>query len=102
MYNVAVVIKLSKDNLMENVDTTPQLEEIYASDGSDLEKLKSAFDAITKTILEQSDHELEVLRALSDKEALVKEQIKKSTVKHVRYVFNHCYTRVTGKQAWNE
>ncbi|MCP4139503.1 MAG: hypothetical protein GY755_04285 [Chloroflexi bacterium] len=87
---------------MENVNTTPQLEDIYASEGSDLEKLKSAFDAITKTILEQSAHELEVLRAMSEKDALVKEQIKKSTVKHVRYVFNHCYTKVTGKKAWDE
>jgi hypothetical protein len=87
---------------MENVDTTPQLEDIYASDASELEKLSLAFDVITNTILKQSDHELEVLKALSDKDRLVKEQIKKSTVKHLRYVFNHCYTRITGRQAWNE
>ena len=87
---------------MEINDTTPRLEEIYSSERDDLEKIKSAFELITDTIIEQSDHELEVLKALNDREALVKEQIKKSTVKHVRYVFNHCYTRVTGKQAWNE
>ena len=87
---------------MEDVGTIPQLEEVFASDESDLEKLKAAFDIITNTIIKHSDHEIEVLRALSDKDGLVKEQVKKSTVKHMRYVFDHCYTRATGKKAWNE
>ena len=84
---------------MENKDIIPQLEEIYASAQPDIEKLTQAFDLITKTILNHSEMEIELLRAMNDKENLVKEQIKNGMIKHIRGIYHHCYRRVIGKRA---
>ena len=40
--------------------------------------------------------------ALGDRDRLVKEQIKASTLRHTREIFNDCYFRATGKKAWDD
>ena len=37
---------------------------------------------------------------MNDRETLVKEQIKLSTIKHARDIFDMAYTRATGKRSW--
>jgi hypothetical protein len=79
-----------------------QVKEIVKSDRPEVAKLALSFDAITSQIVAHSEHEIEVLRALHDQEAVVKEQIKMETLKHARAILEECYQMVTGKRGWNE
>jgi hypothetical protein len=87
---------------MENTNLTTQLEAIYASELDDLEKMTRAFGLITGMYLEQSGYEIELREVLSDRENLIKEQIKSSLLVHIRDIYNHCHQRVTGRKAWDE
>lgn len=79
-----------------------QIQQITASDQSDLERVRDSFAQITETIIAQAAQEVERLRAMNDREKMVKEQIKMNTVQTVRGVFNHCYLQITGRRAWDE
>jgi hypothetical protein len=79
-----------------------ELDKIFASDAPDIEKLTQAFAWITRQDAEHTRQEIELLKAINDDEELVKEQIKLSTLKYVRNMYQFCYLRVTGKKAWDE
>lgn len=79
-----------------------EFNEIIESDLPEIERLAQAFDWVTGRYIEHSQQEIELLRALQDKESLVKEQIKLEMMKHVRSMFHTCYKRVTGRRAWDE
>ena len=76
--------------------------EIFEMDLSEAEKVSRSFDHITSFYIQHSEQEIELLRAISDKEYLIKEQIKMETMKHIRSIFNDCFKRSTGKKAWND
>jgi hypothetical protein len=75
--------------------------EILASDLSDIDKLARAFAWLIDQSIRLGEAEIELYKALSDQESLVKEQIKVSTLKHSQALFAHCYQRVTGRSKWN-
>ena len=50
---------------------------------------------IADQIVADAEREVELLRAMGDREALVKEQIKLSTVRHLRGIFEQCYHGAT-------
>lgn len=75
---------------------------IFEMDLSEAEKIGRSFDHITSFYIQHSEQEIELLRAMSDKEKLIKEQIKMETIKHIRSIFNDCFKRSTGKKAWND
>ncbi len=79
-----------------------KLDEIFNSDQAEIEKLAQALEWITGQHIEHGELEIELFRAMQDKQALVKEQIKLSTIKYMRGVFNECYQRATGRRAWDE
>lgn len=79
-----------------------EIDQIFESDQPDMEKLAQAFDWVTTFFLKDYDRQEEVLRAIDDREALVKEQIKASTLRFARSIFNDCYRRTTGRKAWDE
>ena len=79
-----------------------EVECILASDLSDLDKLTQAFDCITAFVLDQARAELDLARALQDRDQLLKIQIKKDTIAHARSIFEHCYLRTTGRRPWHE
>jgi hypothetical protein len=89
---------------MQELDTScaSEVERILASDQPDLEKVAQAFDCITRFVVEHALAEIELARALQDREQLVKIQIKKDTMAHARSVFQTCYRRVTGRRPWHE
>ena len=78
-----------------------EIEEILAMNIPDSEKLARTFEWITNRVVEDSQREVELLRALGDPQLLVKEQVKLSTIQHARSIFNQCYCMVTGKAAWD-
>jgi len=75
---------------------------IFETDLSEAEKIARSFDHVTSFYIQHSEQEIELLRALGDKDQLIKEQIKMETMKHVRSIFNDCFRRSTGKKAWND
>lgn len=79
-----------------------EVERILASDQPDLEKVTQAFDCITRFVVRHALAEIELARALHDREEVVKIQIKKETMAHARAIFETCYRRVTGRRPWHE
>ena len=69
---------------------------------SDLDRVMAAYDHITTIIINQADKDIELNRALGDQQAVIREQIKQSTIKHTRSILNQCCMRVTGKEVFND
>ncbi len=75
---------------------------IFEQDLPDLEKVRQGFEWVMAKYLEESQREQEVLLALGDRDTLVKEQVKASTLQYVRQIFGDCYQRATGRKAWDD
>ncbi len=69
---------------------------------NDLEKIIGAYDYISRLIISQSEKDIELNRALGDGQAVIREQIKMSTIIHTRSILNLCHFRVTGKEVYDE
>jgi hypothetical protein len=87
---------------MKEIETIRKLDAIVASGSPDLTKLAHAFDLVTQQLVDQTHPEIELARAMNDRETVVKQQVKMETMKHAREIFVDCYLRVTGKRPWNE
>lgn len=85
---------------LHSMSCQEEYEKIIASDLPDLRKLARAFDCITGFIVSSAGGDIEVARALHDRDTLVKTQIKMETIKHARSIFEDCYQRVTGEWPW--
>ena len=79
-----------------------EYEEIFDSDLSEAEKIAKAFHQIIGTIETHTNNEIEPLKAMNDRETLIKEQIKLSTIQHAKGIFNMVYLRATGKRSLDE
>ena len=79
-----------------------EVERILAADLPDLEKITQAFECITGFVVGHAQAEIELARALQDREEVLKTQIKRETMTHARSIFEHCYRRVTGRRPWHE
>ena len=78
------------------------MDELKTSDRTDAEKIAVAFGHITGNIIDYGQHEIDLARAISDQDAVVKQQIKVETVKHARSVFEMCYKMMIGREPWDE
>jgi len=89
---------------MAEIDTScsNEVERILASDLPELEKITQAFECITGFVVGHAEAEIELARALQDREQMLKTQIKKETMVHARSIFESCYRRVTGRRPWHE
>lgn len=76
-----------------------ELNQIFYADLTEIEKLGQSFIWVTNRMIEQGEAEMELLKALNDRDTLVKEQIKISTIRHVRAVFDECYRRAMQKES---
>ena len=74
------------------------VRETQTADLPEAEKMARIFYHITNSILTHEQQELELLRAMGDRENLIKEQIKLSTMEHARSVFSQCFKWATGRQ----
>ena len=72
---------------------------IMASDIPEVDKVRDAFKLVTDMIIAQGELEIEALRAMNDRENLIKEQIKVSTVRSVTGIFAEAYRLATGRRA---
>lgn len=79
-----------------------EYEEIFESDLSEADKIAKAFHMVTDTIVTHTSNEIELLKAMNDRETLIKEQIKLSTIQHAKGIFDMVYRRATSKRIWDE
>lgn len=79
-----------------------ELDAIFASDLPEMAKLAAAFEGLTGFVIQCTDREIELAKALGDREETIKQQIKRDTLKHARGIFQTCYRGVTGRKAWDE
>jgi len=83
-------------------DWTTMVDELKALDLPESAKLAQAFDWATRRTIEYADQEIELAKAMGDQETVVKRQIKMSTMKHARSIFEDCYRVLIGRSAWDE
>ncbi len=79
-------------------DTMQAYQAIMQSDLADVEKVKEAFTLVINFYIEHGEREIELLRAMSDQENMVKEQIKVSTMRSVQSIFDEAYRQATGSR----
>jgi hypothetical protein len=79
-----------------------EIDDILASDLSDLEKLAKVFRWITDFYIRNAEMEIELQKALGDQDALVKEQIKQSVFQHAQSIFQQSHLLVTKRKAWDD
>ena len=72
--------------------------EIIASDLPAVDRLAEAFTLVTNFYLREAKKDIEIARAMSDQENLVKEQIKHNVFLSAQGILNDAYWRVTGKK----
>ena len=90
---------------MDISNETEWLEMVRAvkeSDLADLDKVAQAFGWVTGSIIKHGEQQVELARALQDRDAVVKEQIKLGVMRHARAVFNDCGRAVLGRKFWDE
>ena len=73
-----------------------ELEEIFSSKHPPIDRLANAFHAVIQWHLDEDAHEIELLRAMADREGLVRAQIKHSTLEYAVSVLDDCYYRAVG------
>jgi len=90
---------------MEERDTGEYHDKVRAIVGADMpeiDKLKAGFGMVTSDIISYARQEVDLARAMQDREAVIKVQIKMETLKSARQIFDRWYTMITGRRAWDE
>jgi hypothetical protein len=78
------------------------IRDIGQSDQPEIDKLKEYFGQITGKIIEYARQEIDLARAMQDRDELVKQQIKMETIKTARGIFDRGYQIATGRKAWDD
>lgn len=78
------------------------VETLKASDLPDLDRVAQVFDFVINQHVGQSQRDIELARAMRDKETMVKEQIKQETLKYAHRVFNDTYMVFKGRRVFDE
>ena len=79
-----------------------ELDAIIGADLPEMDKLAAAFGGLTSFVVEVTEKEIELARALGDRQEVIKQQIKMETIKSARYMFRTIFWQVTGRWAWDE
>jgi len=85
----------------QNIDYADLVREVQGADIPESDKIARLFIHILSTQLEYGQRDIELLRAMGDRDGLVKTQIKLSTLEHARDVFQGCFKLATGR-SWRD
>ncbi|MBN1878207.1 MAG: hypothetical protein JXA33_28570 [Anaerolineae bacterium] len=87
-----------------NKKTLETLRQIMSTELPEMEKLVQGFDWVTTRVIESTQNEIDLARAMHDSETAVKQQIKMETLKSARNIFENCYIQATGSRTklWKE
>ena len=88
--------------MMNDQDIFDWIREIQRSERPEIEKLAEFFGQITTQIIGFADKEIELAKAMQDRESLIKHQIKMETIKTARKIFARGYQIATGRKAWGD
>lgn len=77
-------------NAKSETNTTPNPET-----STELEHVILAFGQLTRRVLEGMKHDVELARASNNHDALIRAQVKKSTLETARAMFTGAYKHVT-------
>ena len=72
-------------------DTMQAYTAVMASELPVIEKVREAFKLVTDFYIEDGEREIELLRAMSDREGVVKVQVKVSTLRSAQAIFAEAY-----------
>ncbi len=86
----------------QNQDFHDWVREIQRSDRSEVDKMREYFERVTAQIIDFTGKEIELAKAMQDREALVKVQIKLETMKTARSIFAQGYQIATGRKISDE
>jgi hypothetical protein len=78
------------------------IREIQRSDRPEIDKLREFFGQTTDKIIGFAEREVDLAKAMHDRESLIKVQIKMETLKSARAIFAQGYYLFTGRKAWDE
>ena len=87
---------------MAGIDLSPQIEAIMGAEIPEIDRLSRAYVLIISEHIEICRREIEVCKALGDRERLVKEQIKANTMAYTLEMFSDLHLRATGKKIIDE
>ena len=79
-----------------------ELDTILDSDLPEMDKLAAAFGGLTGFVVEVAEKEIELAKAMGDRQETIKQQIKMETMKSAREMFRTVFWQVTGKWVWDE
>ncbi len=79
-------------------DTMQAYQAIMQSDLPAVEKVKEAFTLVTNFYIEYGEREIELLRAMNDRENMVKEQVKVSTMRSAQGILVDAYRQAMGSR----
>lgn len=79
-----------------------ELDAILDSDLPEMTKLAAAFGGLTGFVVEVAEKEIELARAMGDRQEVIKQQIKMETMKSAREMFRTILYQVSGKWVWDE
>ena len=65
---------------------------ILDSDAPDIDKLKLMFEWTTQRFLEGCERDIELARAMKDRESTIRAQMRLEVMKSARGIFDECYT----------
>ena len=86
----------------DSQDFSDWVRHLQRSDQAEIDKLREFFGAITAQIVDYAEAEIELARAMDDRDLLVKQQVKRETVRTARAIFARGYQVATGRKAWDE
>lgn len=75
-----------------------EFDRIISSSLPEAEKLTRAFGWITERIIASARQEIELAQVMNDQEALVKTQVKLSTINHAREILQFCQQRIRAQE----
>ena len=87
---------------MTGINLSPQIEAIMKAELPEIEKLSRAYNLILSEHIEICKREIEVFKALGDREGMVKEQIKANTMAYTLEMFSHLHLQATGRKVSND
>lgn len=76
-------------------DTMQAYTAVMNSELPAIEKVRQAFKLVTDFYIQDGEREIELLRAMSDRENLVKVQIKVSTLRSAQAILAEVYRQAT-------
>jgi hypothetical protein len=90
--------------MSEQRATEPHAELLRILDGDapPIERLARAFGFVTGRAVDGARRDGELARAMQDPDSLLRSQIVMSTITTSREIFQTCYRRITGRDAWHD